>query len=364
VTALFAALFVLGACAFSMGQDAFSEEPEPVASSLDLDQDEAPPPASELADVIERVLPAVVNVKVRGIRATEFGTENVQGQGSGVVIDADQGIIVTNFHVVADATSVDVVFNDGDRVEGTVIGTEGETSDLAVIKVEKDDLTEIKIGKSSSLRLGDDVIALGFPLGLGGATVTSGILSGDARTIEVPDDSQQDGTKELEGLLQTDAAINPGNSGGALIDAAGRLIGINTAAASAGSAENIGFAISIDSALPVIREIIEEPPQSRAWLGVIIATLDPTIAGELGIDPELEGAVITDIIPDGPAEEAGLAPGDVITRLAGDAVTSQPSLTEALADLDPGDRIAVEVVNDDGTRTVQLTLAQRPATFD
>ncbi|MGH2807572.1 MAG: S1C family serine protease, partial [Actinomycetota bacterium] len=312
---LFVALLLFAACAFSMGPDAFQADPEPVASNLDIEQDDSPPPESELADVIERVLPSVVNVKVRGIRATDFGTENVQGQGSGVVIDAEQGIIVTNFHVVQDATRVDVVFNDGDRVQGTVVGTSAEDestadTDLAVIKVEKDDLTAIKIGKSDSLRLGDDVIALGFPLGLGGPTVTSGILSGDARTIEVPDDDAPDGTKDLVGLLQTDAAINPGNSGGPLIDAAGRLVGINTAAASAGSAENIGFAISIDSALPVIRQIISEPPESRAWMGVIIATMDPSIAGELGLDPELEGAVITDILPDGPAESAGLAPGD------------------------------------------------------
>jgi S1-C subfamily serine protease len=316
--------------------------------------------------VIERVLPSIVNVKVRGIRNTDFGIENIQGQGSGVIIDSD-GIIVTNFHVVQDATRVDVVFDDGERVEGTVIGTNGgspdDSSDLAVIKVPEDDLPAIKIGKSDSLRLGDDVIALGFPLGLGGPTVTSGILSGEARTISVPDDSE-DGEKELKGLLQTDAAINPGNSGGPLIDSAGRLIGINTAAASAGAAENIGFALAIDDALPLIRRIIEEPPESRSWMGVIIATVDEEIAAELGLDPGLEGAVITDLVPGGPAEEAGLAPGDVIVGLAGEEITSQPDLTDVLADLDPGDTIAVEVVNDDGTRTVQLTLEQRPATFD
>src|SRR5215210_8564578 len=194
---------------------------------------EAAPQAAPLsiADAVERVLPSVVNV-----RTLTFG--GGKGEGSGVVLDRG-GIIITNNHVIEGTTKVTVAFNDGKHVRplpGTVIGTAAER-DLAVIRVRATDLVPLALGRSSSLRLGDPVIALGYPLGFGGPTVTQGIVSGLDRTVEA------DGPR-LEGLLQTDAAINPGNSGGALVDRAGRLVGINTA--KAGSADNIGFAIAID----------------------------------------------------------------------------------------------------------------------
>ena len=345
------AVLLLGACTITeLGSEGSGDDVS--ADQVDLDQSDVAPPRSPIAEVVEEALPSVVNVKVTSVGSTGLG----RGEGSGVVIDAG-GIILTNFHVVRGAVDVEVVFNDDHgRLSGKVIGGIPER-DLAVIRVEADDLNPIEIGRSSQLRLGDDVIAIGFPLGLGtGPTVTKGIVSALDRNIEAGDEAL-----ELQGLLQTDAAINPGNSGGALIDRAGRLVGINTAAAQAASAENVGFAIAIDEALPVIEEILDEPLEQRAWLGVSIADIDSAAdAAQLGIDPDVRGAAISLIFPDNPAEEAGLEVGDVIVRIDDTPIRSAEDLTETLSDLDPGDTVEVTVVNAEGTRTVTVELTQRP----
>jgi S1-C subfamily serine protease len=182
-----------------------------------------------------------------------FGGGQVEGEGSGVVIRSD-GIILTNAHVIEGASEIEVTTADGEQtLDATLVGSDAE-HDLAILKVDSDDLKAITIGSSDQLQLGDSVVALGYPLGLG-TTATQGIVSGLDRTIQVGD-GPFDAT-ELSGLLQTDAAINPGNSGGALLDADGRLIGINTAAASASSAENIGFAVAIDEAFPIIEQLVD-----------------------------------------------------------------------------------------------------------
>lgn len=324
---------------------------------VEFDPSRERPPASETADLVEEVLPSVVNVRVRSVTFDPLGGEQqAQGQGSGVVIDPD-GIIVTNFHVVRTAVEVNVAFSDGRNLEGRVIGAAPER-DLAVIKVEGDDIDPIEIGNSESLRLGDDVIALGFPLGLGGgATVTKGIVSSTSRTIE------PQGGVRLGGVLQTDAAINPGNSGGALVDGNGRLIGINTAAAGAGAAENVGFAIAIDSAIPVIEEILSEPPEERAWLGVDIhVPLTPGVAAQLDLAVS-EGALVSGTFDASPAEEAGIEAGDVIVAIDGRDVADNTALTEILADLDPGDEIAIRIVGPGGERNLDVVLDQRPPEF-
>ena len=327
------------------------------ATPVDLEQDDAPPPRSSTADVVERVLPSLVNVKVSGFSQSALGSNRTQGQGSGAIIDSD-GVIVTNYHVVQGAVRVRILFQDGhDPVDGRVIGTRSDF-DLAVIKVPTSGLTPIKLGRSGSLRLGDDVIALGFPLGLGGPTVTKGIVSGKNRELDIPREEGDD--VNFQGLLQTDAAINPGNSGGPLIDTAGRLVGINTAAAGAASAENVGFAIAIDSALPVIEELLSQPPEDRAWLGVLAGNMEPTLAAELGLPTDLEGALITEIVGGAPADEAGLEPGDVIVSIDGEPVQGNEDLTSILTEHDPGETVTVEIVNADGEGTVEVTLAQRP----
>jgi serine protease Do len=220
-------------------------EPEPVAPATALVRTTAQ--TADLTDVIARAMRSVVAVKVTATRPGFFGPMRVQGLGSGVIVRTD--LVVTNAHVVQDARSVSVVFADGASAPARVLGTD-PVHDLAVLSVPTGDRPAIPIGSSTGLRLGQPVVALGYPLGLG-ATATAGIVSGLDRTVDVSNGAG--GVEHLQGLLQTDAAINPGNSGGPLIDTAGRLVGINTAGASASSAENIGFAIAIDEALPVLR---------------------------------------------------------------------------------------------------------------
>ncbi|HEV3472233.1 MAG TPA: trypsin-like peptidase domain-containing protein [Actinomycetota bacterium] len=352
IVGIFAAV-VLGACSLeAVTTTGGTEDPSPV----DLTQSDTAPPPSSIADTVEDVLPSVVNVKVE----TAAGA----GEGSGVVIDRN-GTILTNFHVVECSVNVTVVFNDDQhgRMDGRVIGGI-PTQDLAVIKVDADDLTPIELGRSSRLRLGDQVVAIGFPLGLGrGPTVTMGIVSALDRSIEAAGLTGE--ARTLEGLLQTDAAINPGNSGGALIDAAGRLVGINTAAAQAAQAENIGFAIAIDNALPTVEEILSEPPGDRAWLGVSVDSIDSSFeAADLGLDPDVRGAGIAGTFPGDPAAEAGIEVGDVIVAIDGNEIRSGDDLTNTLIDLNPGDVVEVELVSVEGTRTVTVELGARPPTAD
>lgn len=302
-----------------------------------------------VADAVEKVLPSVVNV-----RTTIPGGGS--GEGSGVVLDED-GILATNNHVVEGATAIMVAFNDGRHttpLRATLIGTAPER-DLAVLRVEATDLVPIELARSSELRLGDDVIAVGFPLGLvGGPTVTRGIVSGLDRTIE-----PEDGAR-LEGLLQTDAAINPGNSGGALVDLAGRLVGINTA--KAGSAESIGFAIAIDEAFPVIGEIRANPETSRTWIGAGLASVESdAAAAALGLDPSTRGVRITQVYRGGPAADAKVEVGDVIVGLEGAPIRSSSDLARALAQRDPGDTVELELVDTQGPRLVELRLERRPS---
>jgi S1-C subfamily serine protease len=316
----------------------------------------APPPAAtprsdSTADVVARVLPGVVNVKT-------IGFDGDEGEGSGVVIDRG-GVIVTNNHVVQGARTLTVSFNDGRHTQpaqGHVIGTAAER-DLAIIRVRLDDLVPVPLGRSSKLRLGDAVLAVGFPLGLGGGpTVTQGIVSGLDRTVHA------EGGPSLEGLLQTDAAINPGNSGGALVDSAGRLVGINTVAAQA--AENVGFAIAIDEARSVIDEIRSKPAGQRAWLGATFDSIDtPAAAVQIGLPPDVRGAVVIAVFAGSPASRAGLREGDVVVSIDGRAVRSTEEISKALRALDPGDSVLLEVVDASGPRRASVTVGKRPATL-
>jgi S1-C subfamily serine protease len=347
---------LLSACSMESFSDAAQSQP----TRTPLEESTAEPPASELSDMVAEALPSVVNVKVKSISLSgAVPPQEGSGEGSGVVID-ESGIILTNYHVVAGAVEVRIVFTDDrEPLEGEVIGGDPER-DLAVIQVDADDLDAIPLGSSDNMSLGDGVVAIGFPLGLGGPTVTSGILSGTDRRIEA---QGQFGIESLVGLIQTDAAINPGNSGGPLLDLNGRLVGINTAVA--GSAENIGFAIPIDGALPIVNEILTDPPEQQAWLGVQLGDVDtPFVAEELGVPSDTQGAVIFGVIPGGPAEEAGLEEGDVVVSVDGDEVSSSEQLIETLRALDPGTQIALGVVSSGGTRTVTVELVQRPATFE
>lgn len=332
---------------------------------IDLEQEDADIAGTTVTQVVEETLPSVVNVRVQNLDENPFTGEfeEGRGQGSGVIID-DNGIIITNNHVIEGALEVNVVFTDDrDPLEGQVIGAIPE-NDLAVIRVEADDLDAIELGRSDSLDLGESVVAIGFPLGLGGPTVTQGIISGLERTIQVDDRGE---TKSLEGLLQTDAAINPGNSGGALVDMQGRLVGVNTAAVQASSAENIGFAIAIDEAVPVIEEILEDPPEEQAWLGVSLGSIDsPSAAAQFELDPDRRGALVMGVVPGSPAEEAGLVEGDLIVGIADADVGSGDDVTEVLRERAPGETVEIEYLRlgASATDTLELTLGARPAVFE
>jgi serine protease Do len=305
---------------------------------------------------VERVQPAVVNVTTNVASQSPIGGEN-RGTGTGFIVDPN-GAMVTNFHVVEGGVSIRVVMADGRRFEARVIGGDPD-ADLAVLDVEAEGLPTVPLGSSDQLRLGEPVVALGFALALeGGPSVTSGIVSAVGRTITAGDSAGN--SRTYEDLIQTDAAINPGNSGGPLVDLSGRVVGINTAGVQAGTAENIGFAIAIDRAREVIEDAVRDPAVPVAYMGVTTQTVDPTLSFQLNL-PVDEGALVADVVPGGPADEAGIGPGDVIVEIGGRETPSSEEVRDAIVEYRPGDEAEVVVVRDDGGRdTVTVTFGVRP----
>lgn len=247
------------------------------------------------------------------------------GLGSGVIVSTD-GYILTNNHVVAGADEIDVTLNDSRHARGKVIGTDPET-DLAVLKIELDKLPAIVLGNSDALEVGDQVLAIGNPFGVG-QTVTSGIVSALGRN--------QLGINTFENFIQTDAAINPGNSGGALVDVNGNLEGINTAIYSrSGGSMGIGFAIPVSIAKQVLGDIVKEGKVTRGWIGVEPNNLSPELAETFGVKANA-GVIITGVLQNGPAAKAGIRPGDVITNVDDRKIDNVQELLTAVAGLKPG----------------------------
>ena len=310
---------------------------------------DAPPSATSTADIsvlFETVRPSVVRI--------DAVTSNGRGTGTGFVISAD-GRIATNAHVVGDASTVDVEFSDGTAATATVLGV-ARSEDLAVIQVERDDLTPVEFGSSDDLRVGERVVAIGNSLGFEGSpTATDGIVSALDRSIRI-----DDGTRLTE-LIQTDAAINPGNSGGPLFDLEGKVVGIN----SAGSpmAQNVGFAIAIDSAQPILDTLSTGEPVLQAFLGISSAPLTPETAAQLGIDADggVLGAVVLDVSAESAAEAAGLRVGDLITAIDGELVESPDAVGDAISGSDPGDTIRVTIVRDGSETSIDAVLGSRQA---
>jgi S1-C subfamily serine protease len=315
--------------------------------------------ADPVVAVVRRVAPAVVNVTSSTLTQDAFGqVQPGKGVGTGFVIRAD-GIIVTNFHVVEGALNLKVTLPppDSRSFQARVIGGDSQ-HDLAVLKVEASNLPTVPLGNSSDLAVGERVIALGYALALpGGPTVTSGIVSSLARTVQVQDPTEGI-TRTIEDALQTDAAINPGNSGGPLVDLAGNVIGINTAGNT--GAENIGFAIASDAARPIIDAALEHPNAPAAYLGVSTQTVDQGLAAQFQL-PVDHGAYVVALAPGGPAESAGIHVGDVIVGFDGKDVTTDDQLREAILGKKAGDKATVDVVRPDGSRdTLTVTLGVRP----
>lgn len=268
------------------------------------------------------------------------------GLGSGVVV-SPEGYILTNNHVIEQADDIEVMLNDGRVVKASVIGTDPET-DLAVLKVGLTGLTAIALGNSDELQVGDPVLAVGNPFGVG-KTVTSGIVSALGRT--------QLGINTFENFIQTDAAINPGNSGGALVDVNGHLMGINTAIYSrSGGSMGIGFAIPTSTARSVMESIVQDGKVTRGWIGVEPRELSPELAQTFDLS-STSGVIITGVLQNGPAAVAGVRPGDLVTSVNGQTVSTVPQLLAEVAALKPGTPAELGVLR----RGTMLSLTVVPA---
>lgn len=253
------------------------------------------------------------------------GNEPQSGLGSGVIV-SPSGYILTNNHVIEGADEIEVVLNDTRHAPAKVIGTDPD-SDLAVLKIDMDKLPAIVLGNSDSLQVGDQVLAIGNPFGVG-QTVTSGIISALGRN--------QLGINTFENFIQTDAAINPGNSGGALVDTSGNLLGINTAIYSrSGGSMGIGFAIPVTTAKLVLEGIVKDGQVTRGWIGVEPNDLSPELAETFDVKAN-HGVIITGVLQNGPAAQAGIRPGDVILSVANQPVTDVTQLLSMVASLKPG----------------------------
>jgi Do/DeqQ family serine protease len=281
-----------------------------------------------------------------------FGEQQDQpqvGLGSGVIVSAD-GYILTNNHVVEGADEIEVVLNDSRRARAQIIGTDPD-SDLAVLKIGLDRLPVIVLGNSNSLQVGDQVLAIGNPFGVG-QTVTSGIVSALGRN--------QLGINTFENFIQTDAAINPGNSGGALVDTQGNLLGINTAIYSrSGGSMGIGFAIPVSTAKTVLEGIVKDGQVTRGWIGVEPNELTPELAQTFGVTAK-QGVIITGVLQNGPAAKGGMKPGDVVTRVASQDIHNVAELLTSVAALKPGTAAAFDIQRTDGQASLQIAPGVRP----
>ncbi|APW47451.1 S1C family serine protease [Rhodoferax antarcticus] len=271
------------------------------------------------------------------------------GLGSGVIVSSD-GYILTNNHVIEAADEIEVILNDRRQARAKVIGTDPD-SDLAVLKIDLDRLPVIVLGDSNALQVGDQVLAIGNPFGVG-QTVTSGIVSALGRN--------QLGINTFENFIQTDAAINPGNSGGALVDTNGNLLGINTAIYSrSGGSMGIGFAIPVSTAKMVLEGIVKDGQVTRGWIGVEPNELTPELAQTFGVPAE-HGVIITGVLQNGPAAQGGMKPGDVVTAVADQEVHNVAELLSVVASLPPGQSQAFEVQRTNGKTTLQIAPGMRP----
>jgi S1-C subfamily serine protease len=331
-------------------------------------------------DIYRRDAPGVVYIKAQVVQHTQspfdFGLPQEQqgtATGSGFVIDKD-GTILTNAHVINGASKVTVQFANKQQVDAKVLGKD-ESTDLALLKVDPTNLklVPLALGTSKTVQVGDPAVAIGNPFGLE-RTLTTGVISAVHRPIQAPNGFQ------IDDAIQTDAPINPGNSGGPLIDATGRVIGINSQIETGGSGNGsvgIGFAVPIDTAKRYIPQLKKEGRVDRGYLGVSTTTIDKSLQG-LNL-PRDHGALVQSVTPGSPADKAGIRAGDIsatldgqdiqlggdiITEVDGKAINSNEDLTEAIAGRKQGDKVKVKIVRGDKEKTVEVTLGDRPASAD
>ncbi len=323
---------------------------------------------TSLAPMLENVLPAVVNISTRAwvrqrvnpllndpffrrffdLPERQPRKRESQSLGSGVIVDADKGYIITNYHVIDGADEITVTLRDRRSFTAKVVGHDPEV-DVAVIRIKAKDLAALTLADSDKLRVGDFVVAIGNPFGLG-QTVTSGIVSALGRSGL--------GIEGYEDFIQTDASINPGNSGGPLVNMQGELVGINTAIVGpSGGNVGVGFAIPGNMARDVMAQLVEYGEIRRGQLGVVIQDLTHDLARAFGLSRH-GGAVVAQVIPDSPADKAGLKSGDVITAVDGKAVRNSSSLRNAIGLLRVGTKVKLEIIRDGRRKTLRAVIAE------
>ena len=326
-------------------------------------------PAISFSGAAKQAMPAVVNIfsskEVKNRRqpfmddplfrrffGDRFDDEERQQQsslGSGVIV-SQQGFILTNHHVVESADEIQVALADGRNVPAKLVGADPET-DLAVLRIDLKNLPAMTFGSSENIKIGDVVLAIGNPFGVG-QTVTMGIVSALGRSHL--------GINTFENFIQTDAAINPGNSGGALIDVSGNLIGINSAIYSrSGGNQGIGFTIPVSLAKKIMEQIIQKGVVTRGWIGVEVQDVTPELAESFNLGTQ-QGALIAGVLRDAPADKADIHPGDVVVDIAGKQVTDSSELLNLISDLPPGKSAKIKVIRAQKAMTVEVNIGTRP----
>ena len=328
----------------------------------------ARPSAGSFSDAARKAMPAVVNIytsqEVKRPRhpfmddplfrhffgeGPDAGPQRREGLGSGVIV-SEQGYVLTNHHVIESVDQIEVALPDSRKVPARIVGTDPET-DLAVLKIEARKLPAITFAKAEQIRVGDFVLAIGNPFGIG-QTVTLGIVSGLGRSHL--------GITTFENFIQTDAAINPGNSGGALVDASGHLIGINTAIYSqTGGSMGIGYAIPVSTARQVMEQIIQKGSVTRGWIGVGVQEVTKEIAESFKLRAA-GGVLITQVERGGPADKAGVQAGDVLSAVNGKPVADTIAMLNSIATLQPGDEARLRVSRNQAEQELSVTIGRRP----
>jgi serine protease DegQ len=323
---------------------------------------------ASFSDAARKAMPAVVNVftsqEVKRPRhpfmddplfryffgeQAEAGPQRREGLGSGVIV-SEQGYILTNHHVIESVDQIEIALADSRKVPARVVGADPET-DLAVLKVDLQKLPSITFGRAEQLRVGDIVLAIGNPFGIG-QTVTQGIVSGLGRSHL--------GITVFENFIQTDAAINPGNSGGALVDASGNLVGINTAIYSqTGGSMGIGYAIPATTARQVMEQIIQKGAVTRGWIGVGVQDITQEVADSFKL-PAPGGVLITQVERGGPADKGGMKPGDILRSVNGSAVADSTRMLNLISSLQPGDEAKLKVTRNQAENELSVTIGRRP----
>jgi Do/DeqQ family serine protease len=316
--------------------------------------------STDFCDAAEKCMPAVVHIKTSYNQPTYtlydfiFGTQSamqVSSSGSGVIVSSD-GYIVTNNHVIENAEIIEIVMNNKKSYTGKIIGRDA-TTDLALLKIEDNDLPYLTYGNSDELRIGEWVLAIGNPFNLT-STVTAGIVSAKARNIDA-----NSGNQAIESYIQTDAAVNPGSSGGALVNSKGELVGINSAIASqTGSYIGYSFAIPVNMVRKIVADLVEFGSVQRAYMGIEMIDLDAQTAKKLNVS-DVSGVYVSKVVNGGAAEKAGITSGDIILGVNDAKINSATELLEAISLYRPGAQITLDVKSGNSTRKVDMILQNR-----